>query len=216
MARTHAAKRRPLAGQPGPRIPRQVRLSAAASRGAARAERLTREVCFISGSRSPVAFFVELGAAISVASTTVPFFIIRPLACRMSLTTAPPDPSRRGTGACASSSSTGSGQSPSCFTGRMFAGANRSRCAAWPGVLQNFPSPVARLVMSNVGRWTGLRGDRFAGWLPPFIQRLDRPPSWGGGGGRNLFRRREHRPAGDCAAQPAKLWCPRRQGEPHA
>jgi hypothetical protein len=33
----------------------------------------------ISGSRSPVLFFVELGAAISVASTTVPVFSSRPL-----------------------------------------------------------------------------------------------------------------------------------------
>ena len=44
-------------------------------------------VCFISGSRSPSLFLVELGAEISVASTTVPVRIIMPLACRMSLTT---------------------------------------------------------------------------------------------------------------------------------
>ena len=43
-------------------------------------------VCFISGSRSPEAFLVELGAEISVASTAVPVRSIRPLACKMSLT----------------------------------------------------------------------------------------------------------------------------------
>ena len=36
-------------------------------------------LCFISGSRSPAAFLVELGAAISVASTTVPARSISPL-----------------------------------------------------------------------------------------------------------------------------------------
>ena len=41
----------------------------------------------ISGSRSPWAYFVELGAAIFVASTTAPFFSVSPLACKMSLTT---------------------------------------------------------------------------------------------------------------------------------
>jgi hypothetical protein len=41
----------------------------------------------VSGSRSPPVFMVELGAAIQVASTAVPVvIIIRPLACKMSLT----------------------------------------------------------------------------------------------------------------------------------
>ena len=37
-------------------------------------------VCFISGSRVPVAFFVELGALMIVASTIVPVFIRSPCA----------------------------------------------------------------------------------------------------------------------------------------
>ena len=45
-------------------------------------------LCFICGSRSPEAFLVELGAEISVASTTVPARSIRPLPCSSSLTTA--------------------------------------------------------------------------------------------------------------------------------
>jgi hypothetical protein len=39
----------------------------------------------ISGSRSPLAFLVELGAAISVASTTVPARSIKPLLRSVSL-----------------------------------------------------------------------------------------------------------------------------------
>ena len=41
----------------------------------------------ISGSRSPLAFLVELGAAISVASTTVLARSVRPLSRSKSLTT---------------------------------------------------------------------------------------------------------------------------------
>ena len=39
----------------------------------------------ISGSRSPLAFLVELGAEISVASTTVPLRSIRPLATQQQI-----------------------------------------------------------------------------------------------------------------------------------
>jgi hypothetical protein len=42
----------------------------------------------ISGSRSPLLFLVELGAAISVASTTVPLLSSRPLAASVALTVA--------------------------------------------------------------------------------------------------------------------------------
>jgi len=42
-------------------------------------------LCFICGSRSPEAFLVELGAAISVVSTTVPARSSRPLACSSGL-----------------------------------------------------------------------------------------------------------------------------------
>ena len=42
----------------------------------------------ISGSRSPLAFLVELGAEISVASTTVPLRSINPLAPSSRLTVA--------------------------------------------------------------------------------------------------------------------------------
>ena len=44
-------------------------------------------VCRISGSRWPESFFVELGAAISVASTAVPVRSSSPLCCSKSLTT---------------------------------------------------------------------------------------------------------------------------------
>jgi hypothetical protein len=44
-------------------------------------------LCFISGSRSPEAFFVELGAEMSVASTAGPILSIKPLFCGSWLTT---------------------------------------------------------------------------------------------------------------------------------
>ena len=47
--------------------------------------RLPFLVWCISGSRSPVLFLVELGAAISVASTAVPVLSIRPLAIKVAL-----------------------------------------------------------------------------------------------------------------------------------
>jgi hypothetical protein len=43
-------------------------------------------LCFISGSRSPLLFLVELGAAISVASTTERTLEHQPLALSRSLT----------------------------------------------------------------------------------------------------------------------------------
>lgn len=41
------------------------------------APRLALPVCFISGLRLPATFFVELGAEMSVASTTMPLLRVR-------------------------------------------------------------------------------------------------------------------------------------------
>src|SRR6266567_1442556 len=45
-------------------------------------------VCFISGSRSPSLFLVELGALMIVASTMVPVATLKPWACKWALTAA--------------------------------------------------------------------------------------------------------------------------------
>ena len=64
------------------------RFAAGTAQPAGRKKRSHFLVWCISGSRSPLLFLVELGAAISVASTTVPLLSSNPLAASVALTVA--------------------------------------------------------------------------------------------------------------------------------